>query len=282
MIDTYTDYRKFMSDALDVKDDSRAELAVYLGISKSMLSQIIGYDRRVHPTLVSKVADYFELDEAGRSALAAMIDLDNDSMRARRSAWATIQARHRFLAAAKATDEATIQAMARWYVGAVHTLGACEGFRADPTWIAATLCPPITVEEADDALQTLVALGLFTIDDSGVLVPVAADIATAQQVPRGVRSMAIIALQRDMLTLASEALTRFRANERHSSVAMFEVPEEHFAALRVRLRELEQEVVDMASAPAPSRPNRVFALGVQLFPISTYTDVEPDGDDPEG
>lgn len=276
-LDDYTDYRQFMAETLDAQR-GRSALAAYLGVSKSMLTAIISYDRRVHPTLVSRIADYFELDEAERSVFAALVDLDNDSARARRSALATLEARRRFVAAARATDDATVLALARWQVGAVHSLAECAGFRADPAWIAATLTPNVTVEEAQEAVRTLVELGLLEVGADGSARVLQSDIATPHDVGRGARSMAMATLQREVLRFAGEALGRYRGNERHSSVAMFAMPEERFAATRVRLRELEQEVVDLGTGLAKGPPNRIYALSVQLFPLSDYTDAATVGD----
>lgn len=280
MIDGYTEYRKYFAEALDAMGRPRADLAAHLDVSKSMMSQILSFDRRVNPSYASRVAEFFKLDFDGRLTLAALIDLDNDSARARRSALAAVEARMHYRRTKRPSDE-VLEAMSTWYVGAIYNLSLCDGFRSDPAWVAATLVPRITVEEAAQAFETLVAIGAMERSDAGSFTPIRQEFWTEQQLPPGDRSTAIARLQRSLLVQAGEALGRFRANERNSSAAMFPLTEEQLQEMKARIREIERELIHVATSVESSKPNRVFALAIQLHPVSHYSDAEfpPDGED---
>jgi uncharacterized protein (TIGR02147 family) len=57
----------------------------------------------------------------------------------------------------------------RWYLPAIRELVATGPFREDPLWIAQSLCPRISVEEAEAAIETLLQLGLLARDGNGRL-----------------------------------------------------------------------------------------------------------------
>ena len=97
MIDRYTDYRRFIADALVSMGASRALFAREVGLSEAMVSQVLAGKRRLRPALLGAVAGFFHLGEDERLVLGALLDLENDSERARATAWATLRARRRFL-----------------------------------------------------------------------------------------------------------------------------------------------------------------------------------------
>jgi uncharacterized protein (TIGR02147 family) len=224
------------------------------------------------------MASFFCLDEAGRQTLAALVDLDNESARARRTAWATIQARQRYLAADRPTDD-MLQLMSSWYIAATWELAACEGFRADPVWISKTLNPPISEEQADHALQTLLRAGMLEPAADGSLRTVDQVVWSEQLVPMGPRSRAMVELQKNAWDLAKGSYERFRPNERHNSVSIFALGEERYQIVAARVRAMEQELMVLVTQEeATDTPNRVYALGIALFPLTDYSDA---GFDPE-
>lgn len=273
MIESYSDYRTFFSDALDAMGRPRSDLAAHLEVSKSMLSQILSYDRRVNPSHVGRVGDFFLLDLDGRATLATLFDLDNDSARARRIAWASVQARLHYRSVVKVSDE-VLELMANWHVGALHSLAMCEGFKLDARWIASVMVPNVTPEEAQVAIDALMSIGALAVDADGRAYGVEMELWTEQNLPPGRRSQLMKASQTARLELAAQALHRFRGNERHSCTAMFPVTEDRFLEIRARLRELERELIHIGTSPSPTKPNRVYSLGIQFFPLSEYSDAE--------
>ncbi|MCB9695015.1 MAG: DUF4423 domain-containing protein, partial [Alphaproteobacteria bacterium] len=154
--------------------------------------------------------------------------------------------------------------------------------RPDPFWIASTINPPISEEQAQHALQTLLRSGLLQPDARGDLRPVE-QVWSEHELPSGPRSEAMLKLQRDTWRLAQESYDRFRINERHNSVAIFAFGEERYEALVTRLRAQTEEILALVVDPdRADPPNRIYALGTALFPLSDYSDswneAEPDAE----
>jgi len=275
LIDEYTDYRLFIAEALRRMGCSRRDFAEVVDLSVSMVSEVLGRKRRLRPPLLPVLIGFFQLDTRRAEALAAMLDLDNESPQARRQAWLQIEARKHYLGRDRSMDDC-IEVMRSWYVAAIYELASCEGFRADPAWIAATLRPHIQVEEAERALNILLRIGLLGPDpEGGELTPLVSQLWTEHKVPRGRRSDATYELHKDVLRMAGEAPEEFRANEIHHTSVVAAVSATRAKQLNTRLEELLVELLHIASSPSEEPPNRVYSLMINLFPVSA----NPDGSD---
>jgi uncharacterized protein (TIGR02147 family) len=264
----HTDYREYLRRALEARGLSQRKLAQALGRGEPWVSLMLSHQRDLSPDLVDPLARFLDLDARGHAYLAALVDLHNGSPRARRVAWATVQADQQHLQAG-ALSEDVAAALSSWVVGAVLNLAGCEGFRPEAAWIASTLRPPVSEAEAQAALTTLIRLELLAPDADGHLAA-SEPSWSPSHLPEGALSHASYEVQRTMLPLAVEALERFRSEERHMSTSTFALSEAGYARVLTRLRELEREVLLLAEADAEPG-ERVYQLGIQLFPLSDRT-----------
>ena len=274
-----TDYRRFLSAALARQDRTRRELAQALERSDAYVSLVLSGSRRLDPDLVEPAARFVKLDEDETAYLSALVDLDSRSPRARRSAWAVVQARQRHHAVSDGFNEDIAAMYERWYIPAIFELAACESFRPDPRWIAGTLCPRITHAQAEEAIMLLVRLGRLEPDDEGGLRRVEPQLWSPVQLPPGEVAERAATSHRATLSLASEGLDRFRFNERHILSFTAALSEERYEALLARLEEVELELVHLATEP-DTTPNRVYHLAFQLFPMSLFSDTDYDPEEP--
>ncbi|MEQ1503700.1 MAG: TIGR02147 family protein [Myxococcota bacterium] len=274
-----TDWRTFLLLRLDQLELLRKDLAAAVEMTEGWLSNVLTGRRRLDPELVPRLADALRLDADGTAYFEALADLENESRRARRAAWAVVAANQRHQAAAALRHD-ELEALTRWYVGAVLELARCEGFRADPRWIAAALRPTIPVETASEALSTLIRLGMLQPDEHGGLVPTP-EVWSPSEIRGRDASIAVATNHRATLALAIDALHTGQPNERRVTGTIVAVSEGHYATVVAKLRDLERELVTLASDD-PGVRNRVYHFGIHWIPCSEYTDAERDLADPPG
>jgi uncharacterized protein (TIGR02147 family) len=272
VLDT-TDYRRALTAAIAHRGLLQRDVARELGRSEGWLSNILSGKRKLDPAQVAGLAAVLRLDDEGTRYLAALVDLESPSERVRSSAWATVEATQRQRASAQFTEDVA-RALAHWHVGAIAELARCEGFRADPVWIGATLEPPISATEAEAAMTLLVRLGLLVPDGAGGL-RAGKPTWSPSDLPPGPVSDSAANLHRDALRLAADALHGARYNERHHATVTLAIPEARLPAFLARLRELERQMLSTEGEASAEVPNRVYLLGLQLFPVSRYTDADP-------
>ena len=264
------DYREFLERALQRRGASRRELAAAIRRSESWVSYLMSGQRSIDPALIGAISAALRLSSEEETFFAALIDLEGPSDRARRLARAAIDGIRRQRAVEDRGRE-QVRVFSRWYVPATLELARCEDFRADPHWIANTLQPPIAPDQAREALEVLAALGLL-VERDGRLQPTGPECWSPSELPPGEASEAAVDLHQAGLRLAAEALRAHRQNERHVSSAFLALTEEQYPRLAARLREVERELLLMASEPGSGDPNRVYIFGFNLFPVSDYTD----------
>lgn len=270
-----TDYRRFLLQALERLGKTQRDLAKDVGRTSGWLSLVLSRQRSLDPNLVADLGRSLELSEAEANYFAALVDLESRSPRARRTAWATVQATQRHHREAELHADVA-HAFSHWYVQAIAELAACEGFRADPAWLADTLNPPITVQQAEDAVATLLRLGMLVPDEDGGLRQGKDLHWSPTDLPAGEISRAVTRAHMETLGIAQHALQTLWQNERHVSGTTMALTEAQYPQLVSRLHELERELVLMVEGPREEAPNRVYHLGITLVPVTGYTDSEGD------
>lgn len=273
-----TDWRSFVEKVLESRGWTRRELARKVDLSESQVSMMLSGRRPMDPARIEAFVEALKLDGEGAAWFEALVDLESRSPRARRGALATVTSRLQQRAAPDPAAD-THDAIAHWPFEVLIELVSCEGFRPDPRWIARKISPPITEEDARRTLNLAMRLGRVSVDDEGRWHTV--DVRTPSVLPRE-RAAASAEQRRAFAELAARAMFR-PANERHDGSLTMAVSEGTADRILARLRELEQEIVQLA-VEDPGPPNRVLHLGVQLFPVSEYTDGtddEPDAGPPD-
>jgi uncharacterized protein (TIGR02147 family) len=197
-------------------------------------------------------ADYFcELVSFGR---AATIDEKN-------RCYARL-VRFRGFRAAHQLDAAQAAYHSSWYVPVIRELVARRDFREDPKWIAAQLLPPISREQAEQALGLLVELGLLVRGKGGRLQQAQAIVTTGS----GPLGHHIVNYHRTMLERAMRALDELSREERDISTLTLCVSASAVENLKERVRAFRREL--LAFAEEDLHPERVVQINFQIFPLT--------------
>jgi uncharacterized protein (TIGR02147 family) len=140
-------------------------------------------------------------------------------------------------------------------------------FREDPAWIAATLRPAIKESEAQQALDTLLELGLLERNAAGQLAQKASVVSTGAETT----GLHIVSYHAEMMRRATVAMTSVPAAERDISSLTLCLGPGGLAALKGRIQALRRELLELSESE--SEPSQVVQLNFQLFPLSEA--VEP-------
>ena len=279
-----TDYRGFIVDALADGGHTRRDFAKAVGRSDAYVSLVISKSRRLDPELVPLVAQFLRLDDDQAAYLAALVDLDDKSERARRSAWAVVQSRQRHHEVSERLRADIAALYQDWYNLAIFELVGCDGFRSDPAWIARTITPAITAAQATEAVRLLVRLSMLERDAQGELRQTEEEFWSPSKVSQKVLAESAAALHQATLRLAANSLGEFRYNERHVGSFTGAVSEARYQTLLARFAEVELELIHLATgegeAPGDEEPpNRVVHMSSAMFPMSDFTDTEYDAEE---
>ncbi|MGE0614042.1 MAG: TIGR02147 family protein [Bacteriovoracia bacterium] len=152
---------------------------------------------------------------------------------------------------------------ARWYYIPIREMAAARDFREDPAWIAAQLSPPISADEAREALTRLQAIGLLQRNTEGRL-ELSEPVVTT---PDDVVSVSVAKFHRQMILMAAESLKTVPKREREVSSVTLLASADQFARMKDLLRNFKDELLKIAGEGLPTS-GRVYQLNFQLYPIS--------------
>ncbi len=151
----------------------------------------------------------------------------------------------------------------KWYYSAVRALIGLHDFSdGDYEQLGQKLDPPISSDEAREAVELLRKIDLVEQDNDGIFCVTQAMLSTGRQW----RGRAVREFQRETIALAERSLDKQPPGKRDISTVTFTVGEKDFVELRERIKEFRSSLLSMANESREA--DTVYQLNVQLFPIS--------------
>lgn len=274
----YLDYRAYLRDWFAAKKNENPRYSHRLFSrrtgqrSPSFLSDVLKGRRNLTDDSIPRVCDALGISGEDAEFFTALVHLDQaGTAREKNQAWARLSATRHWKEARHLEGEG-FRYLSHWYIPAVRELAALPGFRADAQWIATTLSPPIRPDQAESALQCLRDLGMLVQTDAGVWEPREVRITTPPEVSR----LAVQNYHEGMLTLAREAIGRFKARDRHFLAVTAHVPQSLMPQVKRELNAMQTRLLELVDG-ATDPPDQVVQLHLHCFPLSEPTLPGEDG-----
>jgi uncharacterized protein (TIGR02147 family) len=150
----------------------------------------------------------------------------------------------------------------KWYYTAVREILHLYPFRNDYIWLANMVIPAITPAEAKKAVRLLERLSFIKRNDAGFFELTSRFITTGPQW----RSIAVRSFQKEVMTLAMQAIDTVPREERDISTVTLTLDDAGFAQACGRITALQKELVEISAAC--KNVNRAYQVNLQVFPIS--------------
>jgi len=152
-----------------------------------------------------------------------------------------------------------------WYYSVLRAL---IGYRkipvagADLGAVGRELRPAVRPKQVRRALGALARLGLIKVGPDGCYAQADAVITTGDDV----KSVQVMAFQRETMKLGLQALERVPAAQRDISTLTLNISQRGFGQIRERIRGFRKEI--MAIAAADMADDRVYQCNMQLIPVT--------------
>ena len=263
----YLDYRRFLRDWFDWKktDNPRYSHRLFArraGVrSPSLLLLVSEGKRNLTPQTLEGFCTAIGLEGASARHFTLLVRRDQAETSAERTeALEAILATQHFREARRLAA-AAFSYFRHWWFTALHELAHRPDFQADPAWMAAQLRPTIAPEQAAEALEALLELGLLAEDEAGVPRPTDRSVVT----PHEVADVAFNRYHEGMLERATEAIERFTADDRHVLGLTVAIPAHLVPRVKKRLNEVQRELLSLCDQEPREQ---VYQLSMAFFPLS--------------
>jgi uncharacterized protein (TIGR02147 family) len=159
-------------------------------------------------------------------------------------------------------SEKELQFLGQWWIATVRALLEVTRGNADPALIARSIIPPITEDQAREAIELLKDLGMVTRLPSEKL----ALAETHLTVSGPAKAQAVRQFQKQVMQLGANSLDTIPVEQRDISTLTMAVDEECLQELKEMAREFRRQVQKRVEECAG--PDRIMHLNMALFPVA--------------
>ena len=150
-----------------------------------------------------------------------------------------------------------------WYHPVIRELVCLVQPGEDYDFLACSVRPPITAEQARESVRLLVDLGFVARDLEGCYYECDQSITTGSEVV----SLGVRALNREMARQGVEAIDAVPPSHRDISSCILGVSRQSYEQIKQEIQAFKQRIFQIVTDDQSS--DTVYNLNVQLFPVST-------------
>ena len=263
----YLNYRDFLRDAYEERHSgdwrfSHRYIADRAGFDSSMFNKILQGKRNLTERMVKVFADIFCSDDREKAYFANMVAFNQAK---------THSESRQYLEKLVATKECKVEDLAKdqfeyfdhWYHAVIRELVTFYPYVGDDAALGLLVRPPITASQVKSSIALLERLSMIRKNpETGFYEQMQGLISSGSES----FSTAVNSYIQQNLDVAQTAMDRFAKGERNLSTLAFACDESTYDELVEMVRRFRREI--LAKVSQCGKPNRVFQLGMQLFPLS--------------
>jgi uncharacterized protein (TIGR02147 family) len=262
----YLDYRVFLADLYRAKKSRGFSYRAFsraagLG-APNYLKLVIAGKRNLTRSMAVRFAEACSLHGEAAEYFVRLVEFNQAKTNDERNAHYQRLGVFRRYRQAQKLELAHAAYHSTWYLPAIRELCASPAFREDPHWLASVLRPQIKPNEAKQALELLLELGLIERNAAGRLQQTNSVVSTGPQT----RSMNIRNYHVEMLRRASEAIELVPAKERDISSLTLCLSASGLERFKARIAEFQRELIELAEQE--TERSQAVQVNFQLFPLS--------------
>jgi uncharacterized protein (TIGR02147 family) len=230
--------------------------------SSGAMALVMGGRRRLSSDGAQRIADALRLTNAEREHLLLMIGFEQaEDFEVRASLLEKMSAARRFSERWSGTLHA-YRFYSHWSLPVLRELVALPDFQEDPAWVQRRVHGKLSRKEIREALDLLEQDGYLERGEDGRLRQTRAIIATTSELQSDVLKQH----QREMMTLAGEALDSQPRERRDMRVMTVAISHNQAAKIKARLTLLQKELLAIVEEDEPIE--EVYQLNVQWFALT--------------
>lgn len=263
----YLNYREFLRDAYEERHASdwrfsHRYIAEQAGFDSSMFNKILQGKRNLTSRLIKTFADIFCKDEREKTYFANMVAFNQAKSHSES---------RQFLEKLVATKECKVENLAKdqfqyfdhWYHAVIRELVTFYPYVGDDAALGLMVRPPISAAQVKSSIALLERLSMIKKNEAtGFYEQTQGLISSGSES----YSTAVNSYIQQNIEVARTAMDRFTRDDRSLSTLAFACDEDTYKELVEMTRRFRREI--LAKVGACGKPNRVFQLGMQLFPLS--------------
>lgn len=267
-IESYSDYREFLRDAyLDRKEHmpcfSYRYFCIKAGIkSPTLFKEVVEGKRNLTKNTIEAFAKGLALTESDTRYFSALVHFNQSEIPSEKMQYLE-QMR---ILSRKVKQEAVpidqYEYYSKWYLPVLRELACILDWKDDYRLLARAIVPPIKKSEVRESIEFLLSKGFLKKEPDGRYKQTKPAITSGSEVTW----MSVRSFNEKMARRGVEAIHEFQPSERDIRTVVVGVSEGTYKLIKEEIREFISRIVRIVDNDKDS--DRVYNLGVQLFPLS--------------
>ncbi|MEN9353207.1 MAG: hypothetical protein RL318_532 [Fibrobacterota bacterium] len=263
----YEDHRRFLADSIEEMRTTKRGFSLRWLANKcdfsshTFLPRVLTGDRNLTSESAAKVAEALGLRGEKAKAFLCLVEASIGlTEETRTKAWGrfeSLRAVHR----RKRLEGKQSRYYGKWYYPVVRQLAVWAPWHGDWSKLSDMLDPPIHPEEAKEAVETLVELGLLTREVDGTF-HTSSPILNVDRLPSHTKRLS----REEILRRGMESLLRHPLEERSTTCLLLAMSETSYRQSVEILGEAAQRCLGLAASDP--EVDRVWQVALQIFPVS--------------
>ena len=234
--------------------------------SKDFISRVMKGEKSLTPASIAKIVGGLQFDESEAAYFEAMVLFcqasNGDERENYKKRMEEITATYRFTQQMLLTRAYQYEVYSHWYYSAIRSIIGMIGFDGDYDALGARLMPPISGEQARQAVDLLERIGLIKKDAKGNWILNNPAISTGDKVIQ----QAFINYHKEFIDLAKESISTIPGSERNLSSVTLGISEASYKKIVKCINEFRKKISMIANEDEDG--GRVFQMNIQIFPLS--------------
>ena len=279
----HLDYRSFLKDLVAALKAQRPEFTMRYFAQKaglgspSYLKMVIDGKRQLTDKSMDKFCEALLLNGREKEYFTALVKYNQETNPDQKAQLFEQLTHLRPRKTLTALEKNQIKYLTHHHYACIREMVLLKDFFEDAKWIAARCLPRISPQEARDALETLLDMGLLKHDTNGKLIQSESVVGTQAQT----EAVEAFNFHDAVLTKARQCLSQSKQDERHFEALTSPVTPKIYKALRDKIHKLIDESLEEVNSLQEGFDD-IYQLNVQLFPVtknvaaqSSKADTEP-------
>jgi uncharacterized protein (TIGR02147 family) len=269
---TYLEYREFLKDSYEERRKSQPYFSYRfignkVGMDSSYLTRLFQKKLHLGDDLVDRMAAAFGLTGDSLDYFRNLVSFNKAKSEAQARLFHDQLMRLRGVGYSVVRED-QIEYFSNWLHVALRSLLDYHSFDGDYESLGSSFSPPVSADEAKNAVFLLERLGMVRRTEHGYEV-----LDDHLHSGDNWKSEAIKTFQKTTMELASRSLDTVPAARRDISTMTMDLDAETLGDLKIVIKEFQENVAKLVgNAP---RSDRVYHLNIQLFPLSRLPEDTP-------
>ncbi|MGZ3768686.1 MAG: TIGR02147 family protein [Bdellovibrio sp.] len=265
----YDDYRKYLADFYQHAKSENKEFSFRFfsrvsGFkSSNFLYLVMNGKSNISAKSADKIAKAMKMNSEERNFFRNLVAFNQAKNTQQKQKYSELLMQSKSYEVLHPLSQAQYRYFERWFYSVIRGLIGLPGSKDDPGWMANQLQPKISKDQAKEAIEELLSLGLIQRDSKNRKLKQSNPNVTSTN---SFTSSSLAQFHKAMADLAIESIDRFPRERRELNSLTVGISSDSFLKIKELTQKYIMDIVEIVDRE--QEPDKLYQLNIHLFPVA--------------